>query len=233
MLSSSLPVAIVLQMYALGGSLFAMIHADIRLSSVHDDGSFASIQVANDIINVSPQNNAEFSMNSAGGSLYLTSRFSMTLSDVRVTACFASTAYDGANSANITFSMSAIGGAAALLSGSSPFFDGKETRRMFKNPSQISMRAVHFNGNRASCVRNLALNSFNSSDITVLGGAVALLHSNSFGPPRNQTEAKHDQFISLAGVIFSNNNLSAVFPRQTYEPRSALNLSVVVLGGSL
>jgi hypothetical protein len=219
-------------MYAMGGSLFALVHADITLSNVNDHGTFTSIDVTNDIISIQPSSISEFMINSVGGSLFLSSRFSIALFNANFTACFASTSYDGANGDNITFSMSAIGGAAALLSGSNPFFE-KEKRKMFQTPSVISLRAVHFSGNRASCVRNLALNSFNSSAFTVLGGAVAMLHSNLFGNFNNRTEAKHDQIISLEGVNFSNNNLSAVFPSQKYEPKSALNLSAVALGGSL
>jgi hypothetical protein len=77
------------------------------------------------------------------------------------------------------------------------------------------------------------LNTFSSTVVTALGGGVSLLHSNKFGNGPRTVESNHDHFISVVSATFSNNNVSAVFPRQKVEPSFPIHASAVVCGGSM
>jgi hypothetical protein len=224
-------------MYALGGSLSIVAVAHVSISNVNDQGSFTNLDVAQNVLfldirqftNASVNIPTEISINSVGGSLYISSRLSVTLTDVSIVECSATAQYSGAVPANMSLSVTAIGGAAAFLSNSNPFFDSVEARFMFTQPSRFSMDRVTFRANRATVIRNVALNSFSNTVVTALGGGVSLLHSNKFG----SVESNHDQVISIGSATFSNNNVSAVFPRQNYVPSSSMHASAVVCGGSM
>jgi hypothetical protein len=225
-------------MYALGGSLAVFAAADISLSSVNDRSSFTSIDVAqnalyfNSSASLGVHSFSEFLMNSVGGSLYISSRVSVALTSVSLVACSAITKYDGRSSPEIDVATAAIGGAATLLSNQNPFLV-PEFREFYRKPSLISMISVIFSGNTAMCIRNLPSNSSNSSKASALGGAVSMLQSNSFSTKDNTVQANHDRLISIVGSSFSNNNASVVFPRSSQTHGSPLNISTVVLGGSL
>jgi hypothetical protein len=227
-------------MYALGGSLSIVAVAHVSLSNVNDQGSYTNLDVAQNVLFLdigqftnSSNITTEISINSVGGSLYISSRLSVTLTDVSIVACSAMAQHNGAVPANMSLFVTAIGGAAAFLSNSNPFFASVEARFMFTQPSRFSMDRVTFRANRATAIRNVALNSFSNTVVTALGGGVSLLHSNKFGDRNTIVESNHDQVISLGSATFSNNNVSAVFPRQNYVPSSPMKASAVVCGGSM
>lgn len=231
--------------------MFVLAH--VSLVNVRDQKSFVVMNVAQNTVfptsnstgyspeaffkyvssvlqNSTPE--SRFVMNSIGGSLFISSRLSITFSNVNLGSCSASTKYDGSSSS----SLSAIGGAAALLSSSNPF--AKPIRSWFPEPSRVLMSASFFNGNSATCIRNLAFNS-NGTVVTVMGGAVALLHSDAFLSPflneETEVDQNHNQMVSISSVSFSNNNATAAFPKQDYASSASVpsSASAVVLGGSL
>lgn len=225
----------------MGGSLSIVALAHVSLSNVNDIGSFANLEVAQNVLYLDVRQFTsdtiailrQLSINSVGGSLYISSRLSVTLTDVNIVACSAMVQFNGAFPANMSLFVTAIGGAAAFLSNSNPFFDFAEARFMFTKPSRFSMERVNFRDNRATVVRNMALNTFSSTLVTALGGGVSFLHSNKFGLDARSVESNHDHFISVVSATFSNNNVSAVFPRQNFEPSFQINASAVVCGGSM
>jgi hypothetical protein len=253
-LSTSSPV-IVIELYAIGGSLAIFAMAHISLVDVRDQNSFVTTDVAQNVVfptysnstGFSPQQfylyvshallkkpspESRFVMNAIGGSLYISSRLSISFSNVNIEFCSVLAKYGGSSAS----SLSAIGGAVALLSSSNPF--AKPLRSWFPEPSRFSIRNSSFNGNKAVCVRNPAFNS-NNTVLTAMGGAVALLHSDAFLRPSydgdTESDQNHNQIVTLNRATFLNNNVTSVFLKQNYVSKDSLpfSASAVALGGSL
>jgi hypothetical protein len=230
--------------YAIGGSVAIVALADITLSNVTDRHSFVSIQASQNVIDfnfssskqkfdpMSP--NERLSMNAVGGSLYISSRLSINATNVTIASCSATVLYNGSSASN----MSALGGAAFLLSGRNPFI--LEKLSWFPAPSRFSLRDASFLDNRAACVRYVAYNSSSFAVVTAMGGALAILHSNQFASISNGslfccTDQNHGQAVSLSKVSWSNNSVSAdfAFPSVKYEQVLPMEAYSVVLGGAL
>ena len=222
--------------------MYAMAH--ISLTNVKDRQSFVTMEVAQNI--EFPKNvtwlppaaiafffllplEKRFVMNSIGGSIYISSRLSIAFVNVNIEACSASASYDGASGSSLT----AIGGAVALMSSTNPFAQAR--RSWFPEPSRVALISSSFSGNSANCIRNIALNS-NTSVLTVMGGAVSVLHSDFFLLPNGEeSDQNHNQMVSISGSSFSSNIAIAAFPKQNSfsGPSIVFQVSAVVLGGSL
>ncbi len=231
-------------MYAIGGSVAIVALADITLSNVTDRHSFVSIQASQNVIDfnfssskqkfdpMSP--NERLSMNAVGGSLYISSRLSINATNLTIASCSATVLYNGSSASNV----SALGGAALLLSGRNPFI--LEKLSWFPAPSRFSLRDASFRDNRAACVRYVAYNSSSFAVVTAMGGALAILHSNLFASISNGslsccTDQNHGQTVFLSKVSWSNNSVSAdfAFPSVKYEQVLPMRAYSVVLGGAL
>lgn len=236
-----------LEMYAIGGSVSIYAMAHVSLTNVKDRQSFVTMEVAQNtefprnVSAIRPEFllyflslpfEKRFVINSIGGSMYISSRLSTTFLNVNIEACSAFASYDGTSGSSLT----AIGGAAALMSSTNPF--ARPRRSWFSEPSRVSLISSTFNGNNASCTRNIALNS-NTSVLTVMGGAVSVLHSDLFLPPSStvgeETYQNHNQIVTISGSIFSNNSAVAAYPKKdSFSDLSIVfQASAVVLGGSL
>jgi hypothetical protein len=213
--------------------------ADISLSNVTDRHSFVTIQASQSVMefnfssqkeNIDPKSpNERLSMNAVGGSLYMNSRLSINVTNVTITSCSATVLYNGSSATNI----SALGGAAFLLSGRNPFID--ENRSWFPTPSRFSLRDVSFFDNRAACIRSVAYNSSSFAVVTAMGGALAILHSNLFRAGIAPPDQNHGQIVSLSKMSWSNNSVRAdfAFPSVKYEQVLPMKAYSVVLGGAL
>jgi hypothetical protein len=215
--------------------------ADISLSNVTDRHSFVTIQASQSVMefnfssqkeNIDPKSpNERLSMNAVGGSLYMSSRLSMNVTNVTITSCSATVLYNGSSASNI----SALGGAAFLLSGRNPFI--AENRSWFPAPSRFSLHDVSFFDNRAACIRNVAYNSSSFAVVTAMGGALAIMHSNLFVSDiiGSITDQNHGQIVSLSKMSWSNNSVRAdfAFPSVKYEQVLPMKAYSVVLGGAL
>ncbi len=225
--------------------MYAMAH--VSLTNVKDRQSFVTMEVAQNtefpqkISGIPPDAllfylslplEKRFVINSIGGSIYISSRLSTAFLNVNIEACSASASYDGTSGSSLT----AIGGAVALMSSTNPF--ALPRRSWFPEPTRVSLISSTFNGNSANCIRNIDLNS-NTSVLTVMGGAVSVLHSDLFLLPSStsgeESYQNHNQMVTISGSIFSNNSAVAAFPKKNSfsGPSIVFQVSAVVLGGSL
>jgi hypothetical protein len=213
------------EVVAVGGSVCLFVAADVELSNVNDENSFSSIQAK--------QNSADkrdrFKLTAYAGSIAISSRLSITLSNVNVKSCSATARYDGSS----RLSLAAIAGAILLSSSVNPF--SILERNIFVKGSRFSLNGVSIHNNKATCIHSVVEDSALDSILTVLGGGVTLLHADNFEPCLNVTNCttNMDNTISLTSVVFSNNSISASFPTPPLAFTARSVAKSVVLGGAL
>jgi hypothetical protein len=214
---------------AVGGSFCLFVTADVSISHVDDENSFSSVETAQNDKDGNRLVTAAYA-----GSIAINNRLSIAMSNVNINSCAAASIYNGVSGS----SASAIGGACLLSSNQSPFVGLSNKRYIFTSPSRYSLNASTFNGNTATSSHYVVSNYSVDSILTVLGGAIAILHSDDFCSlgdilcPSPSGESL-DHYLSFGVNIFSNNTASAAFPNRISVPGSASVAKSVVLGGSL
>jgi hypothetical protein len=133
-----------------------------------------------------------------------------------------------------------FGGAVALLSSFNPFVGAR--RSWFTQPSRVFLDTVTFSGCQAASIRNIPDAAVGLFELTTMGGALGILHSDLFEDPmcthkcEQNFDINHDQHVSFHQVVFSNNSVISAFPVQTAYQNSTLSsnsISAVAVGGSL
>jgi hypothetical protein len=209
------------------------VTADVSISHVDDENSFSSIETAQNVEGAT-RNFTRLITAAYAGSIAINNRLTIAMSNVNINSCSAASMYNGVSRS----SASAVGGACLLSSNLSPFVDLTKRRYIYTSPSRYSLTASTFNGNAATSSHYVIANYSIDSILTVLGGAIAILHSDDFcAPGNNQCESPDgenlDHYLSFSIVNFSNNSANAAFPNRISVPVSASNATSVVLGGSL
>jgi hypothetical protein len=214
------------QVVAVGGSFCLFVTADVSISHVDDENSFSSIETAQNV-----EGGTRLVTAAYAGSIAINNRLTIAMSNVNINSCSAASIYNGVSGS----SASAVGGACLLSSNLSPFVELSRRRYIYTSPSNYSLTASTFNGNAATSSHYLIANYSIDSILTVLGGAIAILHSDDFCT--NQCKSPDgeslDHYLSFSVVNFSNNSANAAFPNRISVPVSASVAKSVVLGGSL
>jgi hypothetical protein len=213
-----------------GGSFCLFVTADVSISHVDDENSFSSIETAQNDKDSNRLVTAAYA-----GSIAINNRLSIAMSNVNINSCAAASIYNGVSGS----SASAIGGACLLSSNLSPFVELTKRRYIYTSPSRYSVSASTFTGNIATSSHYVIANYSVDSILTVLGGAVAILHSDDFCSPGDiQCQSQNggeslDNYLSFSVNNFSNNSANAAFPNRISVPNSESVAKSVVLGGSL
>lgn len=176
-------------------------------------------------------------MSAIGGSITINSQVSISLSNSNFTSCSATASYTGTGNV----SLAAIGGAVLFSSNLNNF--AFLLRAWLTKPCQFTLSSAIFNSNYAYAVRGVAPNSATNSTLTVLGGAVTILRSDTLNfcnPSSNSSISQNQSCVASnssisqnQSCVASNSSISQNNPCSSQQPRDQNYNHYVSISGTV